>query len=248
MEVHHHPQVEKKNFKEYFLEFIMIFLAVTLGFIAESIRERISNSEKEHHYIVSLIHDLETDTSNAALRIEDESELLAEMDTALAIPTGQLHDLDRQDTFYHHFLFFFNSEMSFHQSDNTLTQLRNAGGYSLIHAPDVSDSITALATFYEIVKSNEGFYHDDFLKVEDFAGKLIKVPYLPTGPDGNSIYPALFYHEEVFIQYDKALLEELYNLVQIERSQLDFYRLMIKRYKQKATNLITFLQKEYALK
>jgi len=31
MEVHHHPHVEKKNFKEYFLEFLMIFLAVTMG-------------------------------------------------------------------------------------------------------------------------------------------------------------------------------------------------------------------------
>ena len=39
MEVHHHPNVEKKNFKEYFLEFLMIFLAVTLGFFAENIRE-----------------------------------------------------------------------------------------------------------------------------------------------------------------------------------------------------------------
>jgi cell division protein FtsB len=38
MEVHHHPHVEKKNFKEYFLEFLMIFLAVTMGFFAESIR------------------------------------------------------------------------------------------------------------------------------------------------------------------------------------------------------------------
>ena len=36
MEVHHHPQVEKKNFKEYFLEFIMIFLAVTLGFFCRN--------------------------------------------------------------------------------------------------------------------------------------------------------------------------------------------------------------------
>ena len=33
MEVHHHPQVEKKNFREYFLEFLMIFLAVTMGFL-----------------------------------------------------------------------------------------------------------------------------------------------------------------------------------------------------------------------
>ncbi|HEY2722570.1 MAG TPA: hypothetical protein VGI82_12635 [Chitinophagaceae bacterium] len=39
MEVHHNPHVEKKKFKEYFLEFLMIFLAVTLGFFAENIRE-----------------------------------------------------------------------------------------------------------------------------------------------------------------------------------------------------------------
>ncbi len=42
MEVHDHPQIEKKGIKEYFLEFIMIFLAVTLGFIAENIREKIT--------------------------------------------------------------------------------------------------------------------------------------------------------------------------------------------------------------
>ena len=42
MEVHHHPHVEKKNFKEYFLEFLMIFLAVTIGFFAENIREHIT--------------------------------------------------------------------------------------------------------------------------------------------------------------------------------------------------------------
>jgi len=41
MEVHHHPKVEKKNFKEYFLEGLMIFLAVTLGFFAETMRETI---------------------------------------------------------------------------------------------------------------------------------------------------------------------------------------------------------------
>jgi hypothetical protein len=34
MEVHHHPHVEKKGFKEYSLEFLMIFLSVTVGFIA----------------------------------------------------------------------------------------------------------------------------------------------------------------------------------------------------------------------
>jgi hypothetical protein len=45
MEVHHHPNVEKKSFKEYFLEFLMIFLAVTLGFIAENVREHFAENK-----------------------------------------------------------------------------------------------------------------------------------------------------------------------------------------------------------
>ncbi len=63
MEVHHHPNVEKKNFKEYFLEFIMIFLAVTMGFFAESLREHISDREKEKQHMFSMINDLKKDTS-----------------------------------------------------------------------------------------------------------------------------------------------------------------------------------------
>src|ERR1700688_1880866 len=49
MEVHHHPDLhhKRKNFKEYFLEFLMIFLAVTMGFIAENVREYITDGQKE---------------------------------------------------------------------------------------------------------------------------------------------------------------------------------------------------------
>ena len=65
MEVHHHPDLhhKKKNFKEYFLEFLMIFLAVTLGFIAEGLRENISDHSKEKEYIVSIIQDMKKDSA-----------------------------------------------------------------------------------------------------------------------------------------------------------------------------------------
>jgi hypothetical protein len=53
MEVHHHPHVAKKNFKEYFLEFLMIFLAVTMGFFAENIREHFTEKAKGKEYIKS---------------------------------------------------------------------------------------------------------------------------------------------------------------------------------------------------
>ena len=58
MEVHHHPKVEKKNFKEYFLEFIMIFLAVTMGFIAENIREHFTETKIAHQNLEAYRNDL----------------------------------------------------------------------------------------------------------------------------------------------------------------------------------------------
>src|SRR5579885_547916 len=62
MEIHHHPHVEKKGFKEYFFEFIMIFLAVSLGFFAESLREHLADKKKETQIIFALKKDLEKDT------------------------------------------------------------------------------------------------------------------------------------------------------------------------------------------
>jgi hypothetical protein len=43
--------VEKKGFKEYFLEFLMIFLAVTLGFFAENIREHFTDKNNTKEYL-----------------------------------------------------------------------------------------------------------------------------------------------------------------------------------------------------
>ena len=64
MEVHHHPDLhhKTKNFKEYFLEFLMIFLAVTMGFFAENIRENYVEHKSAREYASLLIEDLATDT------------------------------------------------------------------------------------------------------------------------------------------------------------------------------------------
>ena len=63
MEVHHHPHAQKKKFKEYFLEFLMIFLAVTLGFFAEGLREHISDRRREKDYLSAMIEELKSDTA-----------------------------------------------------------------------------------------------------------------------------------------------------------------------------------------
>ena len=52
MEVHHHAHHEhgKKNWKSYFWEFLMLFLAVSLGFYAENTRDVIRSSIRYHSF------------------------------------------------------------------------------------------------------------------------------------------------------------------------------------------------------
>lgn len=66
MEVHHHPQLDHKPkpWKEYLLEGFMIFIAVMMGFIAENIREDITNREHVRQLTSQLVQDLKVDTAN----------------------------------------------------------------------------------------------------------------------------------------------------------------------------------------
>lgn len=56
MEIHKHPHhvTHKKKWGEYILEFLMLFLAVFLGFIAENIREHYVENERTKEYAQSL--------------------------------------------------------------------------------------------------------------------------------------------------------------------------------------------------
>jgi len=71
MEVHHHPQLEHKPkpWKEYLLEYLMIFLAVMTGFFAESYREHIGDKNREKEYMISMVEDLKSDTAMAVKMI-----------------------------------------------------------------------------------------------------------------------------------------------------------------------------------
>src|SRR5665213_3468691 len=91
MEVHHHPEVEKKGLKEYFLEGLMIFLAVTMGFFAESLRENIADRAKEKEYIISMIQDAKTDTANIQQALKLNDERLWELDSAATLCLSLIH-------------------------------------------------------------------------------------------------------------------------------------------------------------
>jgi len=148
MEVHHHPHVEKKKFKEYFFEFIMIFLAVTLGFFAENIREKISDERQVRQYIESMLRDLKSDTETYHHYDSLSLTYCALVDTifndtrdANANP-GQLYYVARKLTMSGSFVPGINAK--------TYSQMTSTGGFRLIKHQAIADSI---ALYYELIKS-----------------------------------------------------------------------------------------------
>ena len=82
MEVHHHPQLQHKTkpWKEYLLEGLMIFLAVTLGFFAENFGEHITESSRENEFAKVLYAELKDDSATAANKLASRLEKEKEMD------------------------------------------------------------------------------------------------------------------------------------------------------------------------
>jgi len=59
MEVHHpHHPTHKKKWSEYILEFAMLFLAVSMGFVAENVREKYVEKERSEELIQAFIIDV----------------------------------------------------------------------------------------------------------------------------------------------------------------------------------------------
>jgi len=114
MEVHHHAGDHHgpKKFKDYFLEFLMIFLAVTLGFLAENFREYITDKNHVEELAGQLVEDLKHDTASVGKLIDFELVQIKRTDSLYQmliqppsqIDYRQLQDMivscDRMDFFY----------------------------------------------------------------------------------------------------------------------------------------------------
>jgi len=62
MEVHHHSDTSRKKWTHYFWEFLMLFLAVFCGFLAENQREHMVENKREKQYAKQLLSDLREDS------------------------------------------------------------------------------------------------------------------------------------------------------------------------------------------
>ena len=151
MEVHHHPDVEKKGFKEYLLEGLMIFIAVTMGFFAESIREHLSDRSKEHEYIISIKKDLITDTANLDVWIPSMGLRAAYYDSLImCLQTGGPVKNGGDMYFYARIA---TRASNYEPSDNTVLEMKSSGNLRLVHDRTIVNGLVELDRAFGHYKS-----------------------------------------------------------------------------------------------
>ena len=244
MEVHAHTHTARKKWTHYFWEFLMLFLAVFCGFLAEYQLEHIIEHQREKKYIISFIEDLKMDTTAIRENIESKKEKIKTYDSLILF-------LSSKDPNHHSQSIYFYARkltrgLNFFSTDRTIKQLKNSGGLRLITNQKASDSIIAYDHAVERIYITQLRQEDELKNIQSLIGKLLDPLVLETMVEGENIIrptgkPLLRTVNKEF------LLDFIYDIHQLKGSDaLNSVRLH--RLKQRATGIISFLKTVYHLK
>jgi len=140
MEVHAHTHTPRKKWTHYFWEFLMLFLAVFCGFLAENQREHMVDNKKEKEFMRSLIEDLKEDTSRINYSVRR-----LETDIKNADSLVMLYVQEDKDKKYERNMSLYglraSSSVDVVFSDRTSSQLKGTGAMRLVRKKEVADSI-----------------------------------------------------------------------------------------------------------
>ena len=139
MEVHAHSHSPRKKWTHYLWEFLMLFLAVFCGFLAENIREHKVEHLREKKYAQSLIQDLKTDTATLQTYIDLRKEKRIMMDSLLLLLSTGMHKQFGNETYF--FARHVFNGPPFVSTDGTMQQLKNAGNLRLIRNEKIINNI-----------------------------------------------------------------------------------------------------------
>jgi hypothetical protein len=160
MEVHRHSHTERKGLKHYLFEFLMLFLAVFCGFLAENQREHMLEHQREKQYMITMLEDLRSDTAllNTALNYWKQRNLSVDsLADAIHFPMTKT-DLRKAYRHFNRALDYY----SFKYNDRTISQLKNAGGFRLVRKINIANKIIAYDQFNSDAILNIAYQYNKF--------------------------------------------------------------------------------------
>ena len=132
MEVHHHSNSPghhspgtKKKWTHYFWEFLMLFLAVFCGFLAENIREHKVEDIRAKEFANSLVHDLQSDTAAVGFFKKSARSYIAICDTLLHLNNSRLEGPTATRFYFYTRFTYWTTRVAWNRT--TFEQIKNSG-------------------------------------------------------------------------------------------------------------------------
>lgn len=169
IEVHHHPKVEKKKVKEYLMEGLFIFIAVSLGFIADNIREHFSNKKIEKRNMELIADNLRGDIENIKENIRYNEEKVKILDTLISYK-----GIKNVDSLYsQRFSYLVTKSIynpTFFSNTAAIDQMKFSGSLRLVKNKEILSGIYKYESMNEHIATNrEGINDDDDRLVENIS-------------------------------------------------------------------------------
>jgi len=256
MEVHHHPQLEHKPkpWKEYILEYIMIVLAVTTGFFAESLREHIGDRDKEKEYLTLMVSELRYDTAQYNT-VHSKISYLKPLLDSLYINATQAARFNyvlqgKWNTPINE------TRVTYVPTLTTIQQLKTSGSFRLIENKNVLKLIMDYDSYVQGVLQMQGnaldaatakIYstEDDICDEGEFNSATNR-----NAQDSAAQYdmPTGLVYNMPFVIKDAVRLNQLANAFVNYKTLTWGYNVRTKKASEKATSLLQLIQQEYKLK
>ena len=242
MEIHHHPDLKhkKKHFKEYLIEFLMLFFAVTLGFLAENLREHLSEKDRAGIYAKSLYEDFTTDTSTLHQLMKFTNEKITGIDS-MEENLNHLGDRFRDSVLYRSVLTLL-STFQFDNINGAYDQIKSTGSLRFFNQSIVNDLNSYDATS-EKLKLMEDW--ENKLLFETVSAQTIPMFNFKVFEDIGKHGPIV--HEMYLKNINKNSIDILVNqgemIKRLRRRQLGQQTILL----QKANEILTGLKKEFSI-
>jgi hypothetical protein len=247
MEVHHHGHGDhgKKSWRSYFWEFVMLFLAVFCGSLAEYKLEHKIEHDREEQYILSMIEDLKEDTTKMSLNIPDKEIRIAALDSLMENIYSDIRTDSSLRALYYFVRKYAGARNDVTFTKRTIEQLKHAGGLRLIRNSDASDSIIMYSEASDICERQSESIGNAQRQMMDLSVQLFDLEYLKDYDRGNINTLLADPRKPWLLNDDPKLFKEYANRVYYFKAMTSVYRNLMISHKKRAASILEMLKSSY---
>jgi hypothetical protein len=195
MEVHAHTHTARKKWTHYFWEFLMLFLAVFCGFLAEYQLEHKIEKQRAKEFALSLYRDITTDTLTFITNIQNLNTSIRKIDSLITL-LGHNEEIEKNVKDIYRFSLYAFIFPSNKPNRSTIQQLLNSGALRYFRSNQLIDSVKEYnkeIELYEDFRQDIGNINIDFRKAQ---ARILEInPLINTIAQNNFFNPEKMYHD-----------------------------------------------------